>query len=201
MFRKKDDISTSEPAATASTPSATGTTPLTAETAKSSDSAVSAVSSSGAVTTKSDPAKPMGAAAAQPVEKRLTVGKGIRLEGEITACDLLVVEGEVKVKLNDTKAVEIASDGRFEGSCEVDNAVISGVYEGDLVVRERLLIHADGNVKGSVLFGELEIERGGRIAGDVSMLDTSKSVQDQRSKSHAPSSMSSHGAQAAAAGD
>ena len=34
--------------------------------------------------------------------KRLIVGQGIRLSGEISSCDRLVVEGEVEVTLNDT---------------------------------------------------------------------------------------------------
>ena len=41
--------------------------------------------------------------------KRLIVGKGIKLSGEISSCDRLVVEGEVEVTLNDTLALEIAS--------------------------------------------------------------------------------------------
>ena len=69
--------------------------------------------------------------------KRLIVGEGIRLSGEISSCDRLVVEGEVEVTLNDTLALEIASTGRFTGGCEVEEADISGVYEGDLTVRRR----------------------------------------------------------------
>ena len=104
--------------------------------------------------------------------KRLIVGQGISLSGEITACDRLVVEGSVKVTLNETRAIEIAESGRFtEGKAEVEDAEISGVYEGELTVRNRLLIRATGRVKGAVRYGELEIERGGRLSGSVSMLD------------------------------
>lgn len=104
--------------------------------------------------------------------KRLIVGKGIRLSGEITACDRLIVEGFVEVTLNETRAVEIAESGRFIGGCEVEEAEISGVYEGELTVRNRLTIHATGRVEGTVRYGELEIERGGRMSGNISMLST-----------------------------
>ena len=67
--------------------------------------------------------------------KRLIVGQGIRLAGEITACDRLVVEGFCEVTLNETRALEIAASGRFIGGCEVEEAEISGVYEGELTVR------------------------------------------------------------------
>ncbi|GBD44560.1 hypothetical protein HRbin40_02049 [bacterium HR40] len=104
--------------------------------------------------------------------KRLIVGQGISLSGEITACDRLVVEGSVQVTLNQTRAIEITETGRFtNGKAEVEEAEISGVYEGDLIVRNRLLIRSTGRVTGNVRYGEIEIERGGRISGNVSMLE------------------------------
>ena len=104
--------------------------------------------------------------------KRLIVGEGIRLSGEISSCDRLVVEGEVEVTLNDTLALEIAANGRFTGGCEVEDADISGIYEGDLTVRRRLFVRASGKITGTVRYGELELERGGQIAGNISVLST-----------------------------
>jgi cytoskeletal protein CcmA (bactofilin family) len=104
--------------------------------------------------------------------KRLIVGQGISLSGEITACDRLVVDGSVQVTLNQTRAIEITESGRFtNGKAEVEEAEISGIYEGDLTVRNRLLIRSTGQVKGTVRYGEIEVERGGRISGTVSMLE------------------------------
>jgi cytoskeletal protein CcmA (bactofilin family) len=125
------------------------------------------------------PAAPASAApAARPAAasgaggKRLIVGQGISLSGEITACDRLVVEGSVRVTLKETRAIEIAESGLFtNGKAEVEDAEISGVYEGELTVRNRLLIRATGRVKGAVRYGELEIERGGKLSGTVSMID------------------------------
>jgi cytoskeletal protein CcmA (bactofilin family) len=109
---------------------------------------------------------------AKPISKEesdnvLIVGEGIRLKGEITACDRLVVEGHVEVSLSETRAVEIKPKGRFVGSCEVEEAEISGVYEGDLTVRGRLTVHASGQVEGKICYSEIELERGGRISGNL----------------------------------
>jgi cytoskeletal protein CcmA (bactofilin family) len=103
------------------------------------------------------------------IGKRLIVGKGIQLKGEITACDRLVVEGQVEVTMNATRALEIKPSGHFIGSCEVEEAEVSGIYEGDLTVRRRLIVHANGRVKGKICYGELELERGGQIAGELSV--------------------------------
>jgi cytoskeletal protein CcmA (bactofilin family) len=111
------------------------------------------------------------APALEPPAKLLIVGPDINLSGEITACDRLVVEGSVQVTLNRTRAIEIAETGRFtNGKAEVDEAEIAGVYEGSLTVRKRLLIRATGRVSGQVRYGELEIERGGRLAGTIERL-------------------------------
>ena len=124
----------------------------------------------------SPPVRPLqaGMSAGAPAEapaKLLIVGPDINLSGEITACDRLVVEGSVQVTLNRTRAIEIAETGRFtNGKAEVDEAEIAGVYEGSLTVRKRLLIRATGKVAGTVRYGELEIERGGRLAGTVERL-------------------------------
>jgi cytoskeletal protein CcmA (bactofilin family) len=133
-----------------------------------------------------EPARPTGmpghgptgesAAGARPSDgpgaRRLIVGQGITLAGEITACDRLVVEGTVKVALNRTRVIEISETGRFtEGRAEVDEAEISGVYEGELSVRKRLLIRGTGRVSGTVRYGEIEIERGGRLSGAVAMIE------------------------------
>jgi cytoskeletal protein CcmA (bactofilin family) len=104
--------------------------------------------------------------------KRLIVGEGIRLSGEISSCHRLVVEGEVEVTLNDTLALEITANGRFTGGCEVEEADISGIYEGDLTVRKRLFVRSSGKLTGTVRYGELELERGGQIAGNISVLST-----------------------------
>jgi cytoskeletal protein CcmA (bactofilin family) len=123
-------------------------------------------------------------AAAAEGGKRLIVGQGIKLKGEISACDRLIVEGHVEVTLNDTRTVEIKPSGRFIGSCEVEQAEISGTYEGDLTVRGRLSVHASGMVTGNIHYGELELERGGRIAGELKVREggaaASKSGDAQR---------------------
>jgi hypothetical protein len=43
----------------------------------------------------------------------------------------------------------------------------SGRFEGDLIVRNRLLIKATGRVSGTIRYGQIEIECGGQIFGDI----------------------------------
>ena len=102
--------------------------------------------------------------------KKLVVGRDISLSGEITDCDILVVEGKVKASLFDSRRFEISESGSFEGTVEIETAEIKGQFDGELLVRGRLLIRRTGRVHGRIRYAELEIERGGQIAGDVQMI-------------------------------
>jgi cytoskeletal protein CcmA (bactofilin family) len=106
--------------------------------------------------------------------KVLTVGSGISVTGEITACDTLVVEGNVAATLTDSRTLDILRGGAFNGRAEVQNAVIAGLFDGDLMVRERLQIASSGHVKGKVRYGKLEIESGGELNGDIASSETGR---------------------------
>jgi cytoskeletal protein CcmA (bactofilin family) len=112
--------------------------------------------------------------------KRLIVGEGIQMKGEITASDRLVVEGQVEVTLKATRMLEIKPTGHFTGSCEVEEAEVSGVYDGNLTVRGRLTVHAGGRVTGDINYGEIELERGAEITGKLGVRDQASSGSTER---------------------
>jgi cytoskeletal protein CcmA (bactofilin family) len=112
-------------------------------------------------------------AAADSGAGTLVIGREIVLSGEVTSCTRLVVEGTIKANIKECRDIAIAEGGLFSGSAAVQSADISGRFEGDLKVSGRLMIRAPGLVSGTVDYSELEIERGGRIAGNVSGVSTS----------------------------
>ena len=103
----------------------------------------------------------------QTEARTLIVGAGMSLSGTITSCDRLVAEGTVDAKLDGCQQVIVAQTGVFRGNVSTDNADVHGRFEGELVVQKRLLVRAAGQVSGTVSYGEIEIERGGRISGQI----------------------------------
>ena len=98
---------------------------------------------------------------------KLTVGPNIKLKGvEITDCDTLVVEGLVEATM-DSRVIQIAEQGAFKGSAEIDIAEIHGVFDGNLTVRQKLVIYATGKVTGKIRYGKVVIEEGGQLSGDI----------------------------------
>jgi len=102
--------------------------------------------------------------------RKLIVGRDISLAGEISACDVLVVEGTVEAKLRDGRNIEIAETGLFKGSVEIDEADIAGRFEGDISVRGRLRLRATGRITGTIRYGQLEVEAGGQLIGEIQSL-------------------------------
>ncbi len=103
--------------------------------------------------------------------KRLIIGRDICLSGEITSCDKLVVEGRAEVSLPNARVIEVAPSGFFKGTADVEEADVSGRYEGELVVRDRLVVRAGGRISGAIRYGRIVIESGGQISGDMQTLD------------------------------
>ena len=112
-------------------------------------------------------AAPVATAPAKATGSTLTVGPNIKLKGvEITDCDTLVVEGTVEATM-DSRLMQITSAGAFKGSADIDIAEIHGAFDGELTVRDKLVIYATGKVTGKVRYGKLVIEEGGQLSGEI----------------------------------
>jgi cytoskeletal protein CcmA (bactofilin family) len=99
--------------------------------------------------------------------RTLIIGPGVSVKGEITSCNRLIVEGKIEAKLADCPNVIIKQGGVFNGESTTQEADVQGCFDGNLVVRGRLLVRATGTVAGKIAYGEIEIERGGKISGEI----------------------------------
>jgi cytoskeletal protein CcmA (bactofilin family) len=124
----------------------------------------------GASARPADPFTRPTAPAAKPEQvemRQLIVGREISLSGEIKSCDRLLVEGNVEANLASCREVEIAESGLFKGTANVDDMELRGRFEGTLTVKGRLFIRAAGRLTGKVTYGQIEIECGGQVSGEV----------------------------------
>ncbi len=155
FFGKRDGV-LADPKAIDQAPERPGSTPLPG---------ASSVPSTGRVV----PASITNAVAASPVEggSRLTVGPNIKLKGaEITDCDTLVVEGRVEAAIH-ARMIMVADTRAFVGNAELEVAEIRGEFEGELTVRQKLVVYGSGRVTGKIRYGKLVIEEGGQVSGDI----------------------------------
>ncbi len=112
-------------------------------------------------------ARPGAADETQP--RRLVVGKDITVRGEITSCDILIVEGTVKADIADCRTMQIAKGGLYIGTAAVETAEIHGRFEGELTVANRLTLRSSGQISAKVRCNQIEVEAGGNLSGDIKM--------------------------------
>ncbi|WP_310567620.1 polymer-forming cytoskeletal protein [Hydrogenophaga sp.] len=137
------------------------------------------------------PATPAAAASGAPAVSgtavpeggsKLTVGPNIKLKGvEITDCDTLFVEGLVEATM-DSRVIQIAEQGAFKGTAEIDIAEIHGSFDGNLTVRQKLVIYATGQVTGKIRYGKVVIEEGGQLSGDIECTVATAAAKSATSK-------------------
>jgi cytoskeletal protein CcmA (bactofilin family) len=107
--------------------------------------------------------------------RKLTVGREISLQGEITNCDQLIVEGSVTANLT-CQEVTIMDSGVLKGAVEIGAVEVRGLFEGTLNVSGRLLIRSTGRVVGKVRYGQIEIENGGQVSGELEAQPPAKGI-------------------------
>jgi cytoskeletal protein CcmA (bactofilin family) len=99
--------------------------------------------------------------------RKLVVGKDITVRGEITSCDILIVEGTVRADIAGCREMQIAKGGLYVGTANVENAEIRGRFEGELTVTGQLALRSSGELAAKVRYNQIEIEAGGDLSGDV----------------------------------
>jgi cytoskeletal protein CcmA (bactofilin family) len=122
----------------------------------------------------SSPATGAMPATVEASQRKLVVGVGITMSGEIECCDTLYVEGTVEAALKGASILNVAESGVFYGTVEINEATIAGRFEGDLTVNGRLTVKSTGSITGSIVYKELAIEAGATLDGKVSPLGGSK---------------------------
>lgn len=103
--------------------------------------------------------------------KKLVISRNIKVSGEISGCERLVVEGQVDAALIGLVSLEVAVGGKVSGSAELENAVVHGSFDGTLVVHGHLEIPAGASVHGAISYKTVSVANGARLSGTVNVID------------------------------
>ncbi len=99
----------------------------------------------------------------------LVVGEGVVLNGTLEVPNKAMISGTINGDLKvHLLAVEIT--GKIEGKVVCQIADIAGHVKDDLRVNELLIIRAGSIISGNIYYKEIEIEKGAKIIGQLSML-------------------------------
>jgi cytoskeletal protein CcmA (bactofilin family) len=99
----------------------------------------------------------------------LVVGDGVVLNGTLEVPNKAMISGAINGDLK-VHSLAVGITGKIEGKVVCQIADIAGHVKDDLRVNEFLILRAGSIVSGNIYYKEIEIEKGAKIAGQLSML-------------------------------
>ncbi|MEF3367270.1 polymer-forming cytoskeletal protein [Methylocystis sp. 9N] len=98
------------------------------------------------------------------------VGAGVTLKGEISAPDAIVVDGTIEGDVS-TRLLLLGQGGVIRGRVSVTEADVSGWISDQIEVKQSLVVRATGRIEGKVSYGDIELEKGAVITGDLTQVE------------------------------
>jgi cytoskeletal protein CcmA (bactofilin family) len=115
-------------------------------------------------------ATPPRSSGAEPRRGSATIGPSIRIKGDLSGEEDLVVEGKVdgKIELRQN-AVTVGRSGRVRADIYGSTISVEGEVEGNLFADEQILVRASGKVLGNLTAPRVSLEDGAKFKGSIDM--------------------------------
>jgi len=100
-------------------------------------------------------------------------GEGVKFKGSISVPEKIVVHGTVEGDL-ESRELLVGPTGTIKGDVRVDQADVQGTILERIEVKVCLSLRKTGRIEGSATYGEIEIEKGGVLSGEVASISKSE---------------------------
>jgi cytoskeletal protein CcmA (bactofilin family) len=100
----------------------------------------------------------------------LMIGEGVIITGTIKANSKVTIQGTVDGDI-ECNSITISKSGNVKGKIKTDTIAVEGKAEGEINADDVLNIKSMGHVSGKVFYGEIQIEEGGKISGEINHRD------------------------------
>ncbi len=95
------------------------------------------------------------------------IGASIRVKGNFNGRGDIVIEGFLEGSLKTETNVFIGEQAKVNANVEASEALINGEISGNIKIKKYLAIGKTAKIKGDVQCGEISIERGASITGQI----------------------------------
>jgi cytoskeletal protein CcmA (bactofilin family) len=107
---------------------------------------------------------------APPAGKSAVIGAGIKINGEISGNENILIEGRVEGRISlSGNDVTIGKTGQVMADVSAKTIRVAGEVSGDLQAKERVVISGSGNVRGNVVAPRVVLEDGAVFKGSIDM--------------------------------
>jgi cytoskeletal protein CcmA (bactofilin family) len=113
-----------------------------------------------------------------PGEGATIIGKGMKIDGEVSGSGELLVDGEIDGTILLTSSrLTVRAEGRVRASITAQDVVVLGMVEGEIRASGRVELRSGSVVVGSVYSPRLSMEEGASLRGGV---DPTKAAEGEK---------------------
>lgn len=106
-----------------------------------------------------------------PLDRRpepIPVGPSLRIKGDITGNEDLVVHGQVEGRIDLGEGLLVVTkDGQVDADISARVITVEGRAEGDLRAREQIIVRRTGRVRGSIAAPRIALDFGCSFSGAI----------------------------------
>ncbi len=101
--------------------------------------------------------------------KTAVIGPQVRIQGELSGDEDIVVEGRVEGKISVSKALRVGSGANVNAEIKAQNVVIAGRVVGNVTAIEKVELLPSGSLEGNIRSPKIVIAEGAQFKGSVDM--------------------------------
>ena len=101
--------------------------------------------------------------------KTAVIGPNIRIQGELSGDEDLVVEGRVEGKISVSKGLRIGPQAQVNAEVKAHHVTIAGRIVGNVTATEKVEILPSGILEGNIRAPKIAIAEGAQFKGSVDM--------------------------------
>jgi len=101
--------------------------------------------------------------------KTSVIGPHVRIQGELSADEDVVVEGRVEGEISVTQSLKIGPGAQVNAEVKAQSVIIAGKVVGNVTATERVELLQSGTLEGNIRAPKIVIAEGAQFRGSVDM--------------------------------
>jgi len=102
------------------------------------------------------------------------IGKNVKISGEITGDEDLLIEGKVEGKVNVSQTLTIGAGGQVTAEVHGDTVIVLGRVNGNVSAAQRVILKPSAMVTGNITCAAFIVNEGASFDGNIIMKNLDK---------------------------
>ncbi|MEE8557453.1 MAG: polymer-forming cytoskeletal protein [Myxococcota bacterium] len=105
------------------------------------------------------------------------IDQGSEFSGRLSFRDTVRIDGRFEGEISSDNTLIVGETGHIQATIHSQTVVISGEIEGDIEAPRQVVIHKMARVNGNIRTGNLSVEEGAQVNGQITMTGAAASTR------------------------